>query len=40
MKWNDHMGDILKGIEGIEKQNNMEEDRDEVAERSDEDDDN
>ena len=39
MKWNDHMSDILKGIEGIERQNNQEEDREEVAERSDEDED-
>ena len=37
MKWQDHVTDILKGIEGNEKAANAEEDREDVIERDSED---
>ena len=37
MKWQDHVTDILKGIEGNEKMANAEEDREDVIERDSED---
>ena len=37
MKWQDHVSDILKGIEGNEKTANAEEDREDVIERDSED---